>query len=120
MPQTPFCLKQRGLVLHNRLVGQRLSLRSGAASATQPALAHRWADKEERSCLEGCSCGGIVRFEDVFSSMITGARTNVLLKQDRFDNIALFGCVLLRKGCEGNLLSGLRCCMIVASTGSAW
>ena len=36
MPQTPSFFNQRGLSLYNRLVGQRLSLRSGAASATQP------------------------------------------------------------------------------------
>ncbi len=36
MPQTPSFFIQHGLLLYNRLVGQRLSLRSEAASATQP------------------------------------------------------------------------------------
>ena len=36
MPQTPSFFIPRGLSLYNRLAGQRFSLRSGAASATQP------------------------------------------------------------------------------------
>jgi len=36
MPQTPSFFTRRGLTLYNLLVGQRFSLRFGAASATQP------------------------------------------------------------------------------------
>jgi hypothetical protein len=36
MPQTPSFFIQRGLWLYNRLAGQRLSLRCGAAAATLP------------------------------------------------------------------------------------
>jgi hypothetical protein len=36
MPQTPSFFLQRGLSLYDHLAGQRLSLRSGATSATQP------------------------------------------------------------------------------------
>ena len=38
MPQTPSFLIPRGLALYNCFVGQRLSLRSRAASATQPVV----------------------------------------------------------------------------------
>ena len=36
MPQTPSFFIPREVLLYNLLAGQRLSLRSGAASATQP------------------------------------------------------------------------------------
>ncbi len=41
MPQTPSFFIQRGLSLYTCLAGQRLSLRSGAAAATQPVVRPR-------------------------------------------------------------------------------